>query len=182
MTFAVNSTFDVAIWFADQALNENEYLQPQKMHRLLYLAQAFYAIAYDGRKLMPAVFVADEQGPIEPTVYHAFSRGRPDVDVELFLPTDVEMFLSSIWRRFGHLKPNQLARLTTSNTAYSIALRKGNRTEILLDAMITAFKVETEKKDPSVSKHFRDADGHRVMRTQSGAPVKVKSWLPGTKG
>lgn len=181
MTFAVNSTFDVAIWFADQALNENEYLQPLKMHRLLYLAQAFYAIAYDGRKLMPAVFVADEQGPIEPTVYHAFSRGRPDVDVELFLPADVELFLSSIWRRFGHLKPGQLTKLTTGNTAFSISLRKGNRTEIPLDAMITAFKAETEKKDPTVSRHFRDTDGQRVMRTQSGAPVKVKAWLPGAK-
>lgn len=182
MTFAVNSTFDVAIWFADQALNENEYLQPQKMHRLLYLAQAFYAIAYDGHKLMPAVFVADEQGPVEPTVYHAFSRGRPDVDVELFLPTDVEMFLSSIWRRFGHLKVDQLAKLTTSNTAFTIYLRKGKRTEIPLDAMISAFKIEAEKKDPSVAKHFRGMDGQRVMRSQDGEAVKVKSWMPGSKG
>lgn len=181
MTFAVNSTFDVAIWFADQALNENEYLQPQKMHRLLYLAQAFYAIAYDGSKLMPAVFVADEQGPMEPTVYHAFSRGRPDVDVELFLPTDIEMFLASIWRRFGHLKPDQLSRITTSNTAYSIALRKGNRTEIELDTMVMAFKAESEKKDSKVSRHFRDVDGQRVMVTQTGDPVKVKTWMPGTK-
>ena len=181
MTFAVNSTFDVAIWFADQALNENEYLQPQKMHRLLYLAQAFFAIAHDGHKLMPAVFVADEQGPMEPTVYHAFSRGRPDVDVELFLPTDIEMFLASIWRRFGHLKPDQLSRLTTSNTAYSIALRKGNRTEIELDTMVMAFKAESEKKDSKVSRHFRGVDGQRVMVTQTGDPVKVKTWMPGTK-
>jgi len=181
MSFAVNSTFDVAIWFADQALNENEYLQPMKMHRLLYLAQAFYALAYDGKKLMPAVFVADEQGPIEPTIYHAFSRGRPDIDVELFLPTDVEVFLSSIWRRFGHLKPDQLSRLTTTNTAYSLALRKGKRVEISLDAMIAAFKAETGKKPSNVAKHFRDADGQRVMRTQTGAPVKVKSWTPGRK-
>ncbi|MBL4613564.1 MAG: hypothetical protein JKY27_01635 [Magnetovibrio sp.] len=182
MIFAVNSTFDVAVWFADQALNENEYLQPQKMHRLLYLTQAFYAIAHDGTKLMPAVFVADEQGPIEPTVYHAFSRGRPDVDVELFLPNDVEMFLSSIWRRFGHLKVDQLAKLTTSNTAYTIALRKGKRTEITLDAMVAAFKSETVKKNPSVAKQFRAMDGQRIMRTQSGEPVKVKAWMPGSKG
>ena len=182
MTFAVNSTFDVAIWFADQALNENEYLQPIKMHRLLYLSQAFYAIAYDGRKLMPAVFVADDQGPIEPTVYHAFSRGRPDVDVELFLPAEVELFLSSIWRRFGHLKPDQLSRFTTGNTAFSIALRKGPRTEILLEAMINVFKAEVEKKDSSVAKQFRGVDGQRVLRTQSGDPVKVKAWMPGSKG
>lgn len=181
MTFAVNSTFDVAIWFADQALNENEYLQPQKMHRLLYLAQAFYALAHDGAKLMPAVFVADDLGPLEPTVYHAFSRGRPDVDVELFLPADVELFLTSIWRRFGHLKPDQLSKMTMSNTAYSIALRKGGRTEILLETMVTAFKAETKKRDSAVAKHFRPTDGQRIMRTQSGDPVKVKSWMPGAK-
>ncbi|MCW8915977.1 MAG: hypothetical protein OQK24_09005 [Magnetovibrio sp.] len=181
MTFAVKSTFDVAIWFADQALNENEYLQPMKLHRLLFLSQAFYAIAYDGRKLMPAVFVADEQGPIEPTVYHAFSRGRPDVDVELFLPPEVEVYLTSIWRRFGHQKPDQLSRMIAANQAYSISLRKGNRTEIPLEAMVTAFKAQSEKKDTSVSRQFRDLDGQRVMRTQHGSPVKVKSWMPGTK-
>jgi len=182
MSFVVNSTFDVAIWFADQALNENEYLQPQKMHRLLYLSQAFYAIAFGGNKLMPAVFVADDQGPIEPTVYHAFSRGRPDVDVELFLPSDVELFLSSIWRRFGHLKPEQLARLTNANTAFSLALRKGKRTEITLESMIAAFKVEAEEKKAPSAAGKLGADGARVLRTQNGAAVKVKSWLPGTKG
>lgn len=179
MTFAVKSTFDVAYWFADQALNENEYLQPQKMHRLLYLAQAFYAIAYGGNKLMPAVFVADEMGPIEPTIYQAFSRGRPDVEVELFLAPDVEMFLNSIWRRFGHLKPEQLAKMTIKNSAYSIALRKGPRTEILLESMVAAFKADSEKKNPTVAKQF--GDGHRVLRTQDGAPVKVKAWSPGEK-
>lgn len=179
MTFAVKSAFDVAFWFADQALNENEYLQPQKMHRLLYLAQAFYAIAYGGKKLMPAVFVADDLGPVEPTLYQAFSRGRPDVEVELFLPPEVELFLSSIWRRFGHLKAEQLAKLTNKNSAYALALRKGPRTEIALEAMVMAFKAESEKKDPTVSKHF--GDGQRVLRTQDGAPVKVSAWAPKPK-
>ncbi|MBF0248739.1 MAG: hypothetical protein HQL36_11825 [Alphaproteobacteria bacterium] len=180
-TFAVNSTFDVAFWFADQALNENEYLQPMKMHRLLYLSQAFYAIAYGGRKLMPATFVADEQGPIEPTVYQAFTRGRPDVEVELFLPAEVELFLTSIWRRFGHLKTEQLTKLTNGNLAYSIALKKGRRTEIALNAMTKAFKAESEKKNPTVANKF-DHTGQRVLRTQDGATVKVKAWLPGAKG
>ena len=30
----VSNAFDVAFWFADTALNENEYLQPQKLQRL----------------------------------------------------------------------------------------------------------------------------------------------------
>jgi len=177
MTFASNSTFDVAFWFSDQALNENEYLQPQKLHRLLYLSQGFYAIAYDGQKLMPAVFVAEEMGPIEPTLFQAFANGRPDIEVELFLPSDVELFLNSIWRRFGHLKTEQLSKLTTKNAAYALALRKGPGTEILLDAMVATLKAETEKKaaDPVRAPH-PDA---RVLRTQHGSEVKVKSWAPG---
>jgi len=176
MPFAVNSTFDVAFWFSDQALNENEYLQPQKLHRLLYLAQAHFAVAFDGRKLMPALFVADELGPIEPTIYQAFTRGRPDVEVELFLPADVEMFLSSIWRRYGHLDANRLNKITCSNNAYSIALRKGKRAEITLEAMIAAFKDMATKGNPTGA-----AIGEKVMVTQDGAPVKVKAWVPGTK-
>ena len=179
MTFASNSTFDIAFWFSDQALNENEYLQPQKLHRLLYLAQAFYAIAYDEQKLMPAVFVADEMGPIEPTIFQAFSRGRPDVDVELFLPPEVELFLTSIWRRFGHLKSEQLTKLTNKNAAYSLALRKGSCSEILLKSMVSSFKVETVKK-ASASSQSLNPDA-RVLRTQDGSAVKVKAWAPRIK-
>jgi len=179
MTFASNSSFDIAFWFADQALNENEYLQPQKMHRLMYLAQAYYAIAYDGQKLMPAVFVADDMGPVEPTIFQAFSRGRPDVEVEIFLAPEVELFLASIWRRFGHLKSEQLTKLTNANTAYSLAYRKGRCTEILLDTMVLTFKQETEKKSQkSVQATGPDA---RVFRTQDGSAVKVKSWAPRAK-
>ncbi|MDH5188609.1 MAG: DUF4065 domain-containing protein [Rhodospirillaceae bacterium] len=176
MPFSVNSTFDVAFWFSDQALNENEYLQPQKLHRLLYLAQAHFAVAYEGKKLMPAIFVADELGPIEPTIYQAFTRGRPDVEVELFLPADVEMFLNSIWRRYGHLDANRLNKITCNNNAFSIALRKGKRVEITLEAMVSAFKDTATKGNPT-----GQAIGEKVMVTQDGAPVKVKSWVPGTK-
>lgn len=176
MPFAVNSTFDVAFWFSDQALNENEYLQPQKLHRLLYLAQAHFAVAFEGRKMMPAIFVADELGPIEPTIYQAFTRGRPDVEVELFLPTDVEMFLSSIWRRYGHLDTNRLNKLTCDNNAFSIALRKGKRVEITLEAMISAFKANPNSGNPTGG-----SIGEKVMVTQDGSPVTVKAWVPGTK-
>lgn len=179
MTFASNSTFDIAFWFSDQALNENEYLQSQKLHRLLYLAQAFYAIAYKGKKLMPAVFVADDMGPLEPTMFQAFSNGRPDVNVELFLAPDIEMFLMSIWRRFGHQKAEQLGKLTNRNAAYCIALKKGKRTEIPLSSMVSTFKAETEKKaqDPVAVA----SSGERVFRTQDGSAVQVKSWAPGAK-
>ena len=126
----VNNAFDVAFWFADTALNENEYLQQQKLQRLLYIAQGYYAIVHKGRKLMPAVFVADAAGPIEPNIFMAFSRGRPDIEAELFLPHEVEEFLSQLWRRFGHMPIDRLNAITKETSAYKNALERGPRAEI----------------------------------------------------
>jgi len=175
MPAAVDSGFDVAFWFADMALNGNEYLQPQKLHRLLFLAQAYYGVAYPGRKLMPAVFVAEEMGPIEPTIYQAFSKGRPNVDVEMFLPEEVEAFLHGIWRRFGHYTVERLSQITNESLAYRQALKKGKRAEIPLDSMCRAFG--GTKGAPGLDRIFKP----KVMRSQTGRPVAVRAWVPGAK-
>lgn len=169
----VENAFDIAFWFADTALNENEYLQPQKLQRLLFLSQAYYAVAYGGRTLMPAVFVADEIGPIEPNIFMAFSKGRPDVDAELFLPHEVEGFLQAIWRRFGHFSIERLNRLCNGTTAYSQARGRAHREEITVDAMRLSFsRAETT---PGVDRVVKP----KMLVTQSGKPVQVRSWTPG---
>lgn len=169
----VDNAFDIAFWFADTALNENEYLQPQKLQRLLFLSQAYYAVAYEGRKLMPAVFVADDRGPLEPNLFMAFSKGRPDVDAELFLPHEVEGFLQAIWRRFGHFSVERLNRLCNETTAYRKARKRGHRAEITVDSMRLSFaRAETT---PGVDRVVKP----KMLVTQSGKPVQVKSWSPG---
>jgi uncharacterized phage-associated protein len=171
----VKSAFDVAFWFDDTALAENEYLQPQKLQRLLFITQAYYAVAYPRRKLMPAVFVADELGPVEPNVYMAFSNGRPDVDVELFLPHDVDTFLSSIWRRFGSYDTERLNEMTNETMAYKQARERADRAEITIEAMRLSFvRGETA---PAVEQVVTP----KVMRTQDGKQVIVKSWNPTEK-
>lgn len=171
----VSNAFDVAFWFADTALNENEYLQPQKLQRLLFLSQAYYSIIHKGRKLMPAVFVADEIGPMEPNVHMAFSRGRPDIDAELFLPFEVEDFLSGIWRRFGHMSMERLDTITKETSAYKNAIKRGPRAEMTLKEMTVSFLESREAPAPSqVAKK-------KIFRTQSGRPVEVKAWVPGAK-
>ena len=65
---AVESCFEIACWFLDRALNDGEYLQPQKLQRLMYLAQAYFGVVQNGAKLMPATFIAAPDGPLEPTV------------------------------------------------------------------------------------------------------------------
>ncbi|MBT4219589.1 MAG: hypothetical protein HOK06_08460 [Rhodospirillaceae bacterium] len=173
MTSAVESAFDVALWFADTALEQNEYLQPQKLHRLLFLSQAYYSIAYNSQRLMPAVFIAEEMGPIEPNVYKAFHKGRPNIDAELFLPEEVENFLDNLWRRFGHHSPERLTTLCKDTMAFKQAMKKGRRTEIPLRAMQLSFARAEET--PSLQQVIKP----KLMRSQTGRPVAVKRWTPG---
>jgi uncharacterized phage-associated protein len=170
----VESIFDVALWFADTALEQNEYLQPQKLHRLLYLSQGYYAVAFGGRKLMPAVFIAEEMGPMEPNVYKAFAKGRPNIEPNIFLPDGVDHFLSGIWSRFGHNTPDRLAKMCKESLAFKQALKRGARTEIPLQAMLLSFA--RAEGTPAATQVIKP----KMMRSQSGRPVAVKRWVPGS--
>jgi uncharacterized phage-associated protein len=172
MPSAVNSAFDVALWFADMALENNDYLQPQRLQHLLFLAQAYFAALHDGRKLMPACFVASELGPTEPNVYVAFSRGRPNLDASLFLPDEALAVLRGIWRRFGHHSVERLAALVKETPAYRNAFRRTPGAEISLEAMRNS--VVRGDKVPTPNQIVRP----KVMRTQDGRPVVVKAWTP----
>ena len=175
MPAEVKNAFDIAFFFADTALAENEYLQPQKLQGLLFLSQAYFSVAFKGRKLMPAVFVADERGPLEPNVYTAFSKGRPDIDANLFLPAEVESFLDAIWRRFGHISTDKIIKMTKGTTAYKNAKSRGHRAEISLDEMCVSF-IRAENT-PGINQVVKP----KLYRTQSGKNVTVKRWVPGTK-
>ena len=175
MPAEVNNAFDIAFFFADTARTENEYLQPQKLQGLLFLSQAYFSVAFKGRKLMPAVFVADERGPLEPNVYTAFSKGRPDIDADLFLQPEVASFLDAIWRRFGHMTTDKMIKMTKSTGAYKKAKSRGHRAEILLNEMRASF-VHAENT-PGINQVVKP----KLYRTQSGKNVTVQKWVPGTK-
>ena len=66
---AAPTSFDIAIWFLDRARAEDTYVQPRMLQCLLFLAQAHYAAAHEGRPLMPAFFVVDDSGPLDPNVH-----------------------------------------------------------------------------------------------------------------
>ena len=172
MPTAVDSAFDIAFWFADTALNHNEYLQPQKLHRLLFIAQAYYAVATSGKKLMPATFVASEMGPIEPNVYTAFSKGRPDMEIDMFLPPEVEDFLRSIWARFGHHSAERLTKMTKATLAYKKAYKRARRAEIPHETMRLDFARAEET--PALDQVMKP----KVAMTQKGRAVKVQAWNP----
>ena len=169
---AVDSVFEVAFWFADKALNDNEYLQPRKLQQLLYFSQAYYTVAHNGQKLFPAMFVADEVSPIEPSTDRAFANGRPSIEDELFLPDGVEEFLESVWRRFGHHTTEHLVKLSQRTAAYRVARKHGVRAEIPLEAIRASFARATDS--PALDQVVRP----KLMRSQDGRPVAVKAWNP----
>ncbi|HIJ62088.1 MAG TPA: hypothetical protein HPQ04_05290 [Rhodospirillaceae bacterium] len=183
MAAAVESSFDVAFWLMDRAFGDNEYLQPQKLQRLMFLAQAYYAVAYHGRPLMPAVFVADEFGPIEPNVFRACAVQRPAVDT-IPLDSHVVQFLDSIWRRFGAHSAEALNRQVGGHAPYREALAKGVKSEIPLPAMIEFYgrkasaapEVATAVGAPPIGQVLRP----KLMRSQTGKPVSVQKWMPKT--
>ncbi len=178
---AVDSSFEVAFWFLDRAIEDGEYLQPQKLQRLLYLAQAYFGVLQNGLKLMPATFVARAEGPVEPTIFKALARGRPTIDVTPIdeVPRHV---LDSVWRQFGAHSVDYLDKLIKRHPPYADALAAGESTEITLEAMIEFYgtqgtgrkSVQTAKDAPSASKVLRP----KVMRNHSGKPVNTTRWMP----
>lgn len=179
MPFAVKSCFDVVFWFSDKALNENEYIQPQKLHRLIFLAQAYFSVAYPGRKLMPATFVTDSFGPVEPTVFHALAYGRPPMLDPNPLPDQVASFLDGIWRRYGGYSADALTRKLNEHPAVQAAMQKGLNEEIPLLAMVK-FYADAAKGNPgsAVAAETAKVIKPRLMRSQSGKAVAVTGWAP----
>ena len=173
MSAAVESVFDVAFWFTDQALNDNEYLQPLKLQSLLYLAQAYFVVANKGRRLFPAILVADDTGPVEPSVQHAWTRGRPVFEQNKIISQDTNVFLESIWRRFGHHSSDHLSKLCRSTMAYQVAYQNGLKSEISVERMIE--DVDTGDDLPDFNQVVRP----KLVRSRNtGRTVEVKAWTP----
>jgi uncharacterized phage-associated protein len=179
---AVESCFEVACWFLDRAVEDGEYLQPQKLHRLMFLAQAYFGVLQNGAKLMPATFIAGDEGPIEPTIFRIFARGRPTVDLR---PVDEtpRHILDSIWRQFGAHSTEHLNKLVRRHPPYADALNAAPGTEIVFETMVDFYGTQGLTRKPSAAPaNDAPAAGKvlrpKVMRNHSGKPVTAHRWMP----
>ena len=163
MIFAVPSVFDVALWFLDRARIEDKFLPPQKLHRLLFLAQASFAVEQEGAKLMPAVFVAGHDGPVEPNILRIFEHGRPKIMTEAMTEEVVE-FLCGIWWRFAHLNMDHLNQRVSGISGFDQVVAAGEGSEIPMGTLYRTMK----GKSPT-----------RLGHTQDGK--QIQRWIPGVK-
>lgn len=205
MNSAATTSYDIAFWFLDRARIEDSYLQPRALQCLLFLAQAHYAAAYGGRRLMPSVFVMDDAGPHDPNLYRMLENGRPDI-TEFPIDKAVIVFLDAVWRRYRHDDALRLEQIVSRAGAKekAVQLRKG--AEITTAAMRRMFSPEksaarqkpakkrqapaAEERKPLLSQPVNreetpemaaDPAGPRVLTSHTGRKVTVTSWTPARK-
>ena len=201
MTPATTTSYDIAFWFLDRARSDDSYLQPRALQCLLFLAQAHYAAAYGGRRLMPSVFVIDDAGPFDPNLYRMLENGRPDI-TEFPIDKAVIVFLDAVWRRYRHDDALRLEQIVSRAGAKekAVQLRKGAEiTTAAMKRMFAAPKptkkrpqpvpvpVPPEEKKPLLSQPINrevtpemeaDRAGPRVLTSHTGRKVTVTSWTP----
>ena len=167
MSPAAPTSFDVVIWLLDRARAEDTYLQPRKLQCLLFLAQAHFAAAYDGRVLMPSFFIMDDAGPLDPNLYRALERGRPEVS-EKPLDDEILMFLDAVWRRYRNADALRLDQLISKQGVAEDAICDRDNAEITIAAMQRMFG-KGDKKPLS---------GPKIAETQTGRKVTLQKWMP----
>ena len=129
MVPACRTGLDVAFWLLERAMLDGAEFSLPRLRWLLYLAQSEFAEDYGGRKLMPATFLALDDGPLEPTIDRVLSSGlntpwSPEID------DPARRFLDSFWNKRNMLPTPALQRLARADNAYQVAIKKAPRSEI----------------------------------------------------
>ena len=189
MVPATRSGLDVSFWLLERAAGERIAMSLPKLRWLLYLAQAHYAIAREGAKLMPATFLVGEEGPIEPTLDLVFQAGIENPWTPSFSET-AEAFLDGFWKRFGALPPIALHKLVVGDPAWKRALENGPGSEIHVEhsrpaknvvrtgaassgkrgTELPSFEEEVRAK---IAQHSSGSGSHALAKAMRGQPVKT---------
>jgi len=139
MVPATRSGIDVSFWLLERAASERITMSLPKLRWLLYLAQAHYAIAREGAKLMPATFLVGDDGPVEPTLDLVFQAGIENPWTPNLSET-AEAFLDAFWKRFGILPAVALHKLVVGDPAWRKAQENGPGSEIAVENHRSAVK------------------------------------------
>ncbi len=174
---AVRSSLDVAIWFCERAESAHRPMPAIKLQQLLYLAQTEYAKKTGGRKLMPATFLAAPFGPLEPTVYHACERGKPDLRVT-YPARQVEEFLMKVWDKHGTQPAEQLDEAVRGEPNYRRALKQGRNSEIIISPLHLVENAGASSKPARPKIPANSADENFVGISLSGK--RATKWRPGS--
>lgn len=170
---ATDTAIDIAYWFFNRAEKDGLYLETENMQQLLFLAQVYYATAYNMEMLMPSIFVCNHNGFYEPNLKKMFSMGRPFMPPVKF-PPKIDDFLEKIWKKYGKMSVRELDMIIKNNSAF-----KENCTEGTINAVDFKSVVDNFIQAGKLSKqnHAFSDNRKKVMLSQNG-PVVVSKWQP----
>jgi uncharacterized phage-associated protein len=175
---AAASSFDVATWLLNRARHERQPMPSPRLQRLLYLAQAHFAGATDGQRLMPSVFIVTKRGPLEPNLIRVHDLGAAIIEVESLRQPVVE-FLDGIWMAFGGLPQEQLNAMVMDSSPVKAALKAGIGSVISERAMADSHGEKRVGAASVVPGSGLRRGRSKVPRYHRGKPVS--RWVPGQK-
>lgn len=172
---AVPTALEVALWFEERA--GPQPLPRRKLHCLLYLAQAYFAAAQGGRRLMPAAFLAEAEGPVEPGVALTLECGLACRPVPR-IPPRIEAVLAALWQQYGPVPGAGLARLIAADGVWR-ACREANPGGLIpLIRLHEAYGASLAAlKEPGLAENNRPAEAKRAsaMFSPPGSPAEEPS-------
>lgn len=170
---AINSVLEGADWFFRRAEQDGQYLENDKLHHLLFLAQVHYALANNMNFLIPGLFVCDNQGFSEPNLARILSFGLPLMAAPQF-SEQINAFLELIWKKYGAMSVPDLARFIKNSDSYADSYQSGKKNLVSLEEMADKFKTSLNPRSLS---RAGTSSKRKILISQNG-PVMVSAWQP----
>jgi uncharacterized phage-associated protein len=154
---------EVANYFIEKGIEENNPVNPMKLQKLLYFAYGWYLVYFEGKKLFNQTIQAWRYGPVVESIYHEVkSYGNYPITSPItsflfgstsvigikwhtpkikFKDKDDEEFLDTIWKVYSKFSALQLSTMThADNTPWKKVAEKYENTipnnAVLEDSLI----------------------------------------------
>ena len=170
---AISSSLDAANWFFRRADKDDSYLENDKLHQLLFLAQVHFALNNNMEYLIPALFICDERGFTEPNLAKILNYGMPLMEAPAFAEK-INSFLELIWKKYSSMSNRELSEFIKSSDAYIDNYQTGKKNIVALESMAQNFK---SSLNPRSFSKAGTSNSRKILISQNG-PVMVSAWQP----
>ena len=170
---AINSSLEAANWFFRRADKDDCYLENDKLHQLLFLAQVHFALNNNMEYLIPSLFICDERGFSEPNLAKILNYGLPLMEAPSFADK-INSFLELIWQKYSPISSIDLAEFIKNSDSYIDNYQTGKRTIVSLEEMAQKFK---SRLNPHTFSPAGASKNRKILISQNG-PVMVSAWQP----
>ena len=170
---AISSSLEAANWFFRRADKDDCYLENDKLHQVLFLAQVHFALNNNMEYLIPSLFICDERGFSEPTLAKILSYGLPLMAPPSF-SEKINSFLELIWKKYSSMNTAELSEFIKNSDSYIDNYQTGKKNIVALEEMAQNFK---SSLNPRSFSKAGTSKGRKILISQNG-PVMVSAWQP----